>query len=215
MTAESNPPAKRGCLFYGLLTLAIGGFLLLLAVGFAVYAFKQASQRWVQDYTDAAPALIEKVEYTPAQMEALRAKWAAFQEAMDRDRADELALNAEDLNALIYEDQALRGRLFVHIDGERLKGEVSIPLEDLGPFKLQGRYLNGAATFKVGSTNGGFDVRLDDVKVKTRPLPRAVLSELRKQNLAQNVQKDPKLKFRVAKLGSVVVTNGQVILRSK
>src|SRR5437870_2094575 len=123
MTGESNPPSRRGCLFYGLLTLVVGGLLLLLVAGFGVYLFKRVSQSWVQDYTDTAPASMDRVEYTPAQMEALQARWTTFQDGLAKGRTEELTLSAEDLNALIYDQADLRGRIFVHIAGDRVKGE--------------------------------------------------------------------------------------------
>ena len=218
MTAESNPPARRGCLFYFLVILVVGTLLLLLATGIAVYSFKKVTTAWVQDYTDTMPAPIEKVEYTPDQVKALQGRWLAFQEGLDKKQAGELILSAEDLNAFIHEDPNLRGRVFVYIDGSRLKGDVSMPLDQIGPLrveKLKGRYLNGTVSFSVATSNGLLEVHLEDVKVKARPLPSLALSELRKQNLAEGFMKNPEAARRTAQLDSVTVTNGQVILRSK
>lgn len=123
-------------------------------------------------------------------------------------------LTADDLNALIAQEKEIQGKLFVRID-DRIKGELSLPLENIGPLKLKGRYLNGAVTFKVALADGTLDVRLDDVTVKGKPLPGMLLSEFKKQNFAREFQNDPKTAADIAKFESIQITNGTVILRNK
>ena len=127
----------------------------------------------------------------------------------------EFILTADDLNALISTQRELKDKLFVRIDGDQLRGEISMPLSDLGPFKLSGRYLNATATFKIALANGALDVRLQDAQVKGRPLPSMVLSEFKKNNLAQEYQKDPKAAADIAKFDTVQVTNSTVLLRNR
>jgi hypothetical protein len=211
MSNESNPPKQRGCFFYGCLSLAVIG-LLVIALGVAIYLVVKG---WINNYTDTAPASVEKVEYLPAKMQALRAQLTDFMNALERGTNEvELVLTADDLNALIAQEKGIQGRLFVRID-DRIKGELSLPLEDIGPLKLKGRYLNGAVTFKVALANGALDVRLDDVTVKGKPLPGMLSSEFKNRNLAQNFQNDPQTATNLAKLESVQITNGTVILRNK
>ena len=216
MSDEINPPKKRGCLFYGCLSLTVFALLMVILGIFGYYFFKSTSKRWIQDYTETAPAEIEKVEYTRDQMDALLVRVAGFKEALDRGtNLLELLLTADDLNALINGERELKDKLFVRIDDDKIKGEVSMPLQDLGPFKLNGRYLNGTASFKVAMKNGVLDVRLLDVQVKGKPLPAMVLNEFKKNNLAQNYQKDPKIAADIARFETVQITNGTVILRNK
>ena len=216
MSDEINPPKKRGCLFYGCLSLTVIALLMVILGIFGYYFFKSTSKRWIQDYTETAPAEIEKVEYARDQMDALRVRVAGFKEALDRGtNLLELLLTADDLNALINGERELKDKLFVRIDNDKIKGEVSMPLQDLGPFKLNGRYLNGTASFKVAMKNGVLDVRLLDVQVKGKPLPAMVLNEFKKNNLAQDYQKDPKIAADIARFETVQITNGTVILRNK
>lgn len=216
MTGESNPPKRRGCFFYGCLSLAIVGLLLLVLGGVAFYLIKKTTARWINDYTETTPTPVEKVEYSPAQMEALQARLITFKQALDKgDEPTELTLTADDLNALIARQPDLAERIFVRIEDDKVKGHLSLPLQDLGPLKLKGRYLNGVAIFNVALENGVLDARLRDVLVNDRPLPGLLLSELKKQNLAQNFQNDPKTAADIAKFESVRVTNGAVILRNK
>ena len=215
MSNESNPPKQRGCFFYGCLSLAVLGLLFIVLAVVGYFVVKSTVARWVNDYTETTPVLVEKVEYPPAKMDALRAQLTAFNDALARGTNEmELVLTADDLNALISQEKELQGKVFVRVD-DRIKGELSLPLEDIGPLKLKGRYLNGAVVFKVSLANGALDVRLDDVTVKGKPLPGMLFSEFKKQNLAQNFQNDSQTATNLARLDSIQITNGTVILRNK
>jgi len=216
MSNEINPPKKRGCLFYGCLSVAILA-LLMIALGIAAYFFGMSTANgWIRDYTDTAPAEIEKVEYTRDQMEALQARLAVFQEAMDAGtNVLELALTADDLNALIKGERRWKDKVFIRLDDNKINGEVSMPLQDFGPFKMNGRYLNGTASFKVALHNGVLDVRLLDVQAKGQALPSMVLNELKKNNLAQDFQNDPQTAANIAKFETIQITNSTVILWNK
>jgi hypothetical protein len=211
MTNESNPSKPRGCFFYGCLSLAVLGLLVIVLVvaGYLV------AKGWINSYTEATPTQVEKVEYPPAKMDALRARLTAFKDALDQGTNQiELVLTADDLNVLISQEKELQSKLFVRID-DRIKGELSLPLGDIGPLKLKGRYLNGSVAFKVALMNGTPEVRLDEVTVKGKPLPGMLLSELKNQNFAQDFQNDPQTATNIAKFESVQITNGTVILRNR
>lgn len=216
MSNEINPPAKRGCLFYGCLSLAVIA-LLVVVVGIAGYfVLKNTTERWIRDFTETTPAQIEKVEFTRAQTDAMQARLASFKQALDGGtNLIELILTADDLNALISTQRELKDKLFIRIDGDQVRGDISMPLGDLGPLKLKGRYLNANVTLKVSLANGSLDVRLHDAQVKGKPLPSMILNEFKKNNLAQEYQKDPKTAADIAKFEAVQVTNGTVVLRNK
>ncbi|HXJ60240.1 MAG TPA: hypothetical protein VNU68_26640 [Verrucomicrobiae bacterium] len=224
MSADGNPPpslpapalpprpARRGCLFYGCLSVVVLALLLLLGTSLTYFYVK----RWIRSYTDATPTVIEKVELSREQWNALQGRLSAFREALDSGQTSaELVLTADEINALMNQQGELRGKLFVRIENNRVTGEGSYPLPNLGPFKLKGRYLNGTATFKITLDHGQCDVRIQDATVKSRPLPAIFMRELRKQNLAQNIEDDPSISTNLAKFESIQIRDGQVILRTK
>src|SRR6185436_12737830 len=156
------PKKQRGCLFYGLITLAV--VLLLAGIGtwLAVrYALKTASG-FVDQYTSTNRIPIESVAISQSELKSLRERLTSFSEALEgRPGSRDLVLSAHDINALIQNDPeyiGLREKLFVMIEGDQIKGKLSMPLDDLGPFKLKGRYLNGVAILKVSLENGALDV---------------------------------------------------------
>jgi hypothetical protein len=216
MSNEINPGKKRGCLFYGCLSLVIAA-LLVIVVGILGYFFlKRTTEGWVRNYTDAGPAQLERVEYSREQTDVLQRKAAEFQRALETGtNVIELTLTTDDLNALISTQPQLKDKLLVRIDNDQVRGDISMPLSNLGPLKLGGRYLNGSVIFQVVLTNGVLDVRLHDVQVKNKPLPPLVLNELKKNNLAMEFQKDPKAASDIAKYDTIQITNGAVVLRNR
>ena len=61
-----------------------------------------------------------------------------------------------------------------------------MPLKDIGPLKLQGRFLNGTATFKIALHGGTLDVRVENVAVQSKPLPPLLLAELKNRTSPGN-----------------------------
>lgn len=219
MSDTPQPPKKRGCFFYGCLTLVIlfliGGLGTYLVVRYAVNRITQL----VNNYTDTAPISLETVTLPPAQMSVLRDRVAAFGQALQNlATSQELVLTAEEINALIGSDpsfKAFKGQLLVVISGDQIKGKVSLPLPDIGPLKLKGRYLNGEAGFRVSLVSGELDVHLDNVIVKGQPLPAAIMAELKKNNLAAEFQKNPQNAANLEKFDSIQIKDGKLILRNK
>ena len=216
---EQNPPKKRGCFFYGCISLVIVSVLGVLVAYLGFRYVMKTADRLIAEYTDTKPALIESVEVSPEQLNALQKRVAAFKAVLDAQKvSQELALSAEDLNALISSDPSfkdLKNKLFVNIEDDRIKGKVSIPLENLGPFKLKGRYLNGMAAFKVSLESGTLVVLLDELEVKGKSLPPQLLAQFRKQNLAQDAQSNTNTAQVIQKFESIRVKDGTVILKNK
>jgi hypothetical protein len=216
MSNATNPPKQRGCLFYGCLSLSIVALIGLALIVGGYFLAKSTANRWIREYTDTAPVLVEKFEYPPAAMEALRTRVAEFKTALDRGTNQvQLVLTADELNALIAQEKSLQGKVFIRLNGDTIQGEVSVPLKDVGPLKLNGRYLNGTATFKVALDNGVLDVRLQDMQVKGKPLPAMLFEEFKKQNLARDVQNNPENAASIARFESLQITNGTVVLRNR
>ena len=215
MNTEQGPPKKRGCFFYGCLSSIIFSLVVVL-LGYL--GFRYVRDR-VLEYTETKPALIEVAEVTPAQFDALQKRLAAFTDGLkDQKVAQELRLSAGDLNALIANEPSLKelkGKLFVMIDGDRIQGKVSWPLDNFGPLKLKGRFLNGVATFKASLENGQLQVMIDDLEVNGKSLPAQLRAKLKNQNLAQDAQRDPKTAEAIQKFESIQVKDGAVILRNK
>lgn len=209
---------KRGCLFYGCLTLAILAVITVL-VGYVAYRYTvRAAQNWAAQYTDTSPTPPPAIPLTSAQVKTLHQRVDAFRAALKQPtNTMELVLTADEINALLRDQWAGRTntpQLSVQIEGDQLTGNVSIPLSDFGPLKLQGRYLNGLAGLNLELKDRQLTVRIRDLAVKGKALPGAVLAELRRRNLAEDVQSDPDTAKEIAKFESIALRDGRLILRT-
>jgi hypothetical protein len=207
---SANAPKKRGCFFYGCLTLVIITVLLGVAAFFTVrYALGKVNAL-VEQYTDTRPAVLPKVEMDPAEYEKLEQRLADFKAVLDGQKeGGPLTLTAQDLNGLIAHHPAMqqwKDRLYVTIDGDQVKGQVSVPLAEVANFpglsRLQGRYLNGSAALKV-SLEGGV------------PLPEEVMGALRAENLAKDAAREPQAAETLQKLDRLEIQDGVVTLKTR
>jgi hypothetical protein len=225
--SEPNPnPAgarkSRSCLLYGCLTLLV--ILIAVAVGsffLARYALNRISE-FVEEYTDAVPMEMPVADLADPDYQKLEQRLATFQEGLKTGKGLEaLVLTAPEINALIARHASLtawRDRLRVQLDGDQVKGQLSLPLEQFarlpGMSRLKDRYLNGAAGLKVSLENGRLWVNLESLEVKGRALPAEVVSQLRQQNLAQDVDRYPELAETLGQLQSIEVKDSQVTIRA-
>jgi len=219
--APTIPPAvpekkKLGCWFYGCLTLLIvallGGLGIFLA---ARYGLKKL-QAMVNEYTETSPLNLPEVTLPKEQQDALDKKIQAFKDALDgKAPAVPLVLSGDEINALVARNEELKGRVHAVIDGDQLKGSVSIPMEHIPLIGSKGRYLNGSGTFQAGLTNGVLWVTLQTLEVKGKPLPEEFMKGLRGQNLAKDAADDPRNREIISKLDGLELRNGLVTIRPK
>lgn len=219
MTNEPPPPRKkRGCFFYGCIALIIT--VLVLAVG-AVILFrfvKGKVDQAVAEYTDPTPMQIEKGDASPAKLKAVQDRIDAFRNGLSSGQPQELSLTADELNTLLAGQpdlQDLANKVYVIIEGDQMKANLSWPLPDMGPLKMKGRYLNGTATIKPSVSNGRADLRIDDFQSNGKALPPQFLQEIRKHNIADDLQRDQQTAAALRQIDNLEVKDGKVIIRSK
>src|SRR5262249_29118335 len=159
-----------------------------------------------------APQQLPTVEMPAEQRQVLRERIAAFRKAVSEGAPTEpLVLTSDDLNALIEENPELRGKIYVTIEGDKVKGQVSIPLENIDLPLFRGRYLNGEAELKASLRDGVLIVTLESFEVNDKRPPEQLLTSLRQQNLAKDVYKDPKNAEMIRKLESLEIKDGKII----
>jgi hypothetical protein len=221
-TGTGGGGSSRSCLLYGCLTLVV--LMIAVAVG-TFFVGRYAMNRlaaFVEQYTETAPMELATVDMPAEEYESLETRLKEFQVGLDDGRSvPPLVLTGRELNALIARHPDLqdwRERLHVELEGSQVKGQLSLPLDDLSKFpglsRLAGRYLNGAALLDVELQNGRLDVRVDSLEVKGEPLPEEVLSQLRLHNLAQDLEKNEQLSETLGQLRSIEVADGEVTIKA-
>ena len=211
-----EPRKQRGCFFYGCLTLIVVFLLGTIVVGGVSYYLYQTYKGFVAAYTDDKPRELPKVQATPEQQKQVDGRVQAFNEKTAAgEPVEPLVLTADDVNALIALRPELRNRVYVTIDGDKVTGEVSVPLDELElPLLpgLEGRYLNGKATIKVALINDQLVVTLDGLEVRGQAVPEEVMKQLRTKNLAEQFNQDPKTREALSKYESIRVEDGKIII---
>ena len=219
MNDPTQTPKRRGCFFYGCVSMVVLSFIGVVLGVVLLLNLPKLLTRLALPYTDTAPVQLERVEVSSAELKALQQRVAAFQEALQGQKTfQELVLTDHDINALIGNDPNLkefRDKLLVSIEGDAIRGKVSWPLPDWGPLRLKGRYLNGDVAFRVSLQDGHLGVFINDIQVKGQPLPKPLLSQFKTQNLAEGIQQDPASAAEIQKFDTIKIENGKLILRNK
>jgi hypothetical protein len=210
------PPRQRGCFFYGCIIASVLALLVLILVGILAFVGYRMFNQAVEKYTATTPEKLPTVEMPADQRQALKDRVEAFRKAVEQETASEtLVLSSDDLNALIEESPQWKGKIYVKVEGDEVKGRVSIPLDELNlPLPmLKGRYLNGEADLKASLFDGELIVHLDGFEVNGNKPSEQVMTELRKQNFAKDAAKDKDLASTLRKIESLEIKDGKITLK--
>jgi len=212
---EQPPKPRRGCFFYGCIT---GAVLLLLVIG-ALLVGLHYVKKMVNRYTDTQPMELPSVQMPQDELNKLKRRFEAFETAVREQRPTRpLTLTSDEINALIAngsERQALRGKFYVSLEGDQLKSQVSVPLQEVGLSMFKGRYLNGTATFSLSLRNGVLAVAPRTIQVKGKPLPEVYMQTIRKENLAASLANEPRAVAVLQGLEDVQVKEGKLVIVPK
>jgi hypothetical protein len=204
----------KGCAI-GCLTL-----ILLVAGGsFLVYHnFAKILNTLTSEYTATAPATLPTVTVSDQEASELVKRFDAFASAVKEGQPGQaLTLTSRDINVLIQKNPKwsdLAGKVYVTLEGDRIHGDASIPLEKMGgPFK--GRWLNGSGTFRVETAAGRLLVFMDSLSVRGKPIPDSFMAGVRGKNLAEDAAKNPETTALMQKIDSVSVRDGKLRIVAK
>jgi hypothetical protein len=216
--AGPKPPEKepRGCFFYGCMTLIVLTVLMLIIVGIGGYFAYRAYYRLMEQYTSPTPLELAKVEMSEDDRKALHERFDAFKKALDRgEDAEPLVLNGDELNVLVADATEMEDTVHFVIDGNKLMGEISLPMNKIGLPGMAGRYFNGKATFLASLHEGLLLVRADSAEVNGKPLSDEFMAALRNENLAKDVANKPESAQLLRKLESIDIKDGHVTITAK
>jgi hypothetical protein len=170
--STSQKSARRGCLFYGCLTLVIVGLGLVALFGVGIYLSVQE----VKKLTSTDPVPVPAYNVKPGEVEAIDKKVREFEQAAAGAPA-RLELSAADLNALLA-SRGGEGKAFVRIEGQLVHLDGSFRFPDL-PWPasaLAGRYLNGSIGLRPTNENQRLVIRPETAMADGKPVPDKVLT---------------------------------------
>jgi hypothetical protein len=215
MTDPGTPKQRRGCLFYGCLSGIACLLIILVAFLIGLYQLK----KMVNFYTDPGATPLPTAHLSPAEMDQLKQRIENFQDAVRSGRpTPPLTLSSDEINAFIQTDTnlaRLKGKVYLTLEGDRVKGQVSLPLDNVGLRIFRGRYLNGSGIFAVGLQKGILVVNADSLVVKGKPLPGVYMDKIRSQNLAEGINNNPKASVGLNHLQEIRISDGKMVIVPK
>jgi hypothetical protein len=213
--AEPTPKPRRGCLFYALIG---GAILILFLVGGGLIGFHYA-KKMINDFTDAQPMPLPQVQMPRSEIDKLEQRIDTFRQAIRAGKPTEpLALSADEINALIQTDpdfSPLKGKLFVTLQGDKVSGQLSVPMELVGLHMFKGRYLNGTGLFSLSLHNGRLRLFVMKLVVKQRQVPEVYMEQIRKYNWADNFNGNPRAAAALEALKEIKVQDSKLIVVPK
>ena len=153
---SAGPPRarKRGCVLKGCLVI----FIVVMLMGVIMGSFGTYLYYGFQPFLSAEPVPIRVYPATEAQYQAVLAKVAPFNRALETAMEKPLEVTAEDLDILIARDPAwadLRGKVYLSIVDNELVAEVSVPF-NAQPAPQFPLYFSGRLTLGASIAGGEF-----------------------------------------------------------
>ena len=213
--AEATTKPRRGCCFYG----CISGLVVMLIVVVAGLIGLHYAKKMFNQFTDSQPLALPPVQMSQVEIDNLHERIDAFQKALhEHQPAEPLTLTSDEINALIATSPNLRGwkgKFYVTLEGEQVKGQLSVPLEEIGLRIFKGRYLNASGTFHFSFHNGVLRFTAQQLAVKGKPVPELYMQSIRQQDLAQNVKNDPQTKADLDQFKEIEIKDSKLVLVPK
>jgi hypothetical protein len=211
---QAKPKPRKGCVFYGCLTLAILSVAVLVGGGLGLYLLYQKAEAFVEQYAGTEPMELPDVRYTDIDKEQFDKRLRIFADGLAEGRPTvPLVLKGEDLNMLLAsspELAVLSEGVRLNVEGDEIKGQVSLKLGDLGAPFFKERYLNGEISFKASLEDGRLTVSPSEILVNGEALPEKYLAAIREHNMAESANQNPDVMETLNRLETIEVRDGTV-----
>jgi hypothetical protein len=213
------PPPRRGlgCFGRGCLILAVFATVLALACLAGMYwGFQRHSAiihgiYWLTKAQAIAQKPVPIPEFTAsdAQVQSVHERCEDFEQKARAGQPAELELTADDANTLIATGQETRGKMFVSIDGDRLRCQASVPLGEV--MGRSGYYFNGDIVVELNRAESLENPQLNRITVNGEPVPSDLLNwKYRSKRLRDYV-----VDYRNdSGLATIEIRDGKLILKS-
>ena len=214
------PPPRRGlgCFGRGCLILVVFAIVLVIACVAGMYwGFQRHSAilhgiYWLTKAQALAHKPVPIPEFTASdtQIQSVHERCEDFEQKARAGQPAELELTPDDINTLIVTNQDTRGKIFVSIDGDRLRCQASVPLGEL--MGRSGYYFNGDIAVELESAESLENPQLNRIVVNGEPVPRDLLNWKYRSKRLRDYLADYRNDSGV---GAIEIRDGKLILRSR
>ena len=214
------PPPRRGlgCFARGCLILGVFAVVLAIACLAGMYwGFHRNSAvihglYWLAkaQAIGQTPVPIPQFTASDAQIQSVHERCEDFEQKTRAGQPAELELTADEVNTLITTNQDVRGKIFVSIDGDRLRCQASVPLGEF--IGRSSYYFNGDITAQPQGAEALENPKLEGITVNGEPVPTDLLNwKYRSKRL-----RDYLAEYRNdSGVGTIAIRDGKLVLRSR
>jgi hypothetical protein len=156
------------------------------------------------------PVPIPEFTASDDQIQSIHERCEDFEQKARAGQPAELELAPDDINTLIATNQDTRGKIFVLIDGDRLRCQASVPLGEL--VGRSGYYFNGDIAVELKSAESLENPQLNRIIVNGEPVPRDLLNWKYRSKRLRDYLADYRNDSGV---GTIEIRDGKLILRSR
>src|SRR2546429_2981208 len=110
-----------------------------------------------------APTPVPEFPLSDQQFQTARERWQDLEQKTRAGQPAEIELSADDINTLIGTNNHARGKVFVSIEGNQLRVQVSAPLGEI--LGRPGYYFNGDITVELKGAQSLEDPQLNRIVV--------------------------------------------------
>lgn len=214
------PPRQEGlgCFARGCLILLVFAIVLAIACFAGVYwGFQRHSAivhgiYWLaKTHSIAAePMPVPEFAASDEQIRVVRERWQDFEQKTRAGQAAEIELTADDINALIAANRDARARVFVSIEGNQLRIQVSTPLGEI--LNRPGYYFNGDITVEFKGAESLENPQMNRIVVNGKQVPSELLNWKYRSRRLHEYLADYRNSYDI---GTIEVRDGKLILRSR
>jgi hypothetical protein len=214
------PPRRKGlgCFARGCLILLVFAIVLAIACFAGMYwGLHRHSALFYGSYWLAktrsiaeAPTSVPEFNASDQQIQRVQERWQDFEQKTRAGQPAEIELSADDINALIATSDDVRGKVFVSIDGNRLRLEASLPIG--GVLGKPGYYFNGDVIIELNGAQALDNPQINRITINGEQVPSDFLNWKYRSRQLREYLAEQRNAYDV---GTIEVREGKVILRSR
>jgi len=214
------PPQRKGLGCFGRGCVILLVFVIVLAIaGFAgmYWGLHRHSALFYGSYWMAktrsfaeAPTPVPEFNVSDQQIQLVQERWQEFEQKTRAGQPAEIELSADDINALIATSEDVRGKVFVSIDRNQFRLQMSVPIGKF--FGRPGYYFNGEVIIEIEGAQSLDGPRFSRITINGEQVPTDFLNwKYRSRELREYLDEQRN----AYEIGTIEVRDGKVILRSR
>ena len=215
---EAPPRKGLGCVGRGCLTFSVFFIVLALAgVAGTYWGLHRHSALFYGSYWLAktrsiaeAPAALPEFNLSEHQIERVRERWQEFEQKTRAAQPAEIQLSADEINALLATNENARGKIFVSIEGNQLRLQMSLAIGEF--LRRPGYFFKGEVIIELEGAQSPDSPRFSRLTVNGEHVPTDFLDwTYRSRHLREYITEQQN----AYDLGTIEIRDGKVVLRSR